>query len=100
MSVPSPPFQDVLEVGKTIEEKQIIGIIVVIGALFIFLALTKCVQKIYEGSSSGTQENRKIYYCKFPLGVLPDYQTVVRLEEEELPTYLQAISWNEKKTFL
>eukprot|EP00092_Neocalanus_flemingeri_P021275 GFUD01023057.1.p1 GENE.GFUD01023057.1~~GFUD01023057.1.p1 ORF type:complete len:110 (+),score=12.85 GFUD01023057.1:70-399(+) len=103
MSTLSPKSQPYLE------ERQIVGFFVAIGTLLLFLAFTICFNKIYEGYSRHNEQTGRVFCqssqlhhvqgCNMYLakviiqparGVLPDYQTVIRMEEEQLSTYMEA----------
>eukprot|EP00092_Neocalanus_flemingeri_P072269 GFUD01088947.1.p1 GENE.GFUD01088947.1~~GFUD01088947.1.p1 ORF type:complete len:106 (-),score=12.38 GFUD01088947.1:104-397(-) len=91
--------------STNMEERQMLGIFVVIGSLLLLLAITTCLNKMCEGYSAQNIQNRRVS-CQFrqqhhvpgchlyltiviiqpDRGFLPDYQTVIKKEEEELPT--------------
>eukprot|EP00092_Neocalanus_flemingeri_P011428 GFUD01012315.1.p1 GENE.GFUD01012315.1~~GFUD01012315.1.p1 ORF type:complete len:165 (-),score=21.92 GFUD01012315.1:57-551(-) len=102
-----PPTHQVSE--RSIRLLEIIGGFVL---LLLFLAFITCVRqrKLYEGYSRGNLRNRTVYYqlqqlqrvqrcnvymttvmIEHPREVPPDYNTVVSMDELELPSYIQAV---------
>eukprot|EP00092_Neocalanus_flemingeri_P044810 GFUD01049812.1.p1 GENE.GFUD01049812.1~~GFUD01049812.1.p1 ORF type:complete len:127 (-),score=19.74 GFUD01049812.1:167-547(-) len=108
LSTKASTSRDLLE-DKLVEERQMIDIIVVVGLLF-FIALTIFVNKISQIYSPQNMQNLspQVHHVlgsnldhtsliiKPAPCVLPDYQTVIRMEEEEVPTYLEATNTGNK----
>eukprot|EP00092_Neocalanus_flemingeri_P052123 GFUD01060826.1.p1 GENE.GFUD01060826.1~~GFUD01060826.1.p1 ORF type:complete len:135 (+),score=11.07 GFUD01060826.1:42-446(+) len=118
LSSMSPPYQDLGE--EDINPVEKLGFIFMLGLLLLALAIGVCVSTILEGCSSQNLQNRRVHFQvprvhRVPnynmymatgtiqptraRGVLPDYQTIARMDEEALPTYSEAVSAGDDKFY-